>query len=92
MFSVAVWQGSGRPVADSRMLFDVFEQGICGPTVAGGVPMAVVGPTRICKFVALAEDVVGLVDDGDVEGCGDFTQPLEYGGSAVLQPVCSQDD
>ena len=71
---------AGRPVADIRMLLDVFEQGLCGPTVAGGVPVAVVGPVGVRESGALAEDVVGLVDDGDVEGCPAFLQtPREFG-------------
>ena len=39
--------GAGRPVTDSRMILDVFEQGLCGPTVAGGVPVTVVEPAGV---------------------------------------------
>ncbi len=74
------------------MLCEVFEQGLCGPAVAGGVPVEVVGPTRISGFGALAEDIVALVDDGNAEDRGHLAQPFEHEGSVDLQRVRRQDD
>lgn len=74
------------------MLFDVFVQGLGSPAVASNVPMAVVLPLGVHESGALAEYVVSLVDDGNVEGCRYFAQRFESEGFLDLQRVRRQDD
>ena len=88
-------RGRGRALsrrADRLVLLQVFEQGFRRPPVAGGVPVAVVLPSRIPRLGALAGYVVVLVDDGNASRFGQSGQAVESEVAPGAHVVRGQDD
>ena len=88
-------RGCGRALsrrADRLVLLQVFEQGFRRPSVAGGVPVAVVLPYRIPRVGPLAAYVVVLVDDGNAPRFGQSGQTVESEVAPGAHVVYGQDD
>ena len=78
--------------ADFLVFLQPFQQGLGGPAVAVVVPVEIVAPLRIGERGALAQDVSGMVDDGDVQRRGHGAHALEDAGSVCLHVMRGQDD
>lgn len=59
------------------MLLKIFKQRFRRPLVTDGVPMAIMRPVRVPNLTASAEDVVVLVDDGNLIHFGHSLQKIE---------------